>query len=87
MKRGADDDIAAPEVVRWWNAASVEERCFFMGRAGSLNPTKAFAAYQRTIALADEVLAAERTHQEVTARAAALAAIRRLGSNGAGTQH
>jgi hypothetical protein len=89
MTDAGDDYDVAPDVARWWNKASIEERCFFMGRAGSLDPTKAHQARQDVLARAEEAIAAELTHQEVVAKAkaAALDAASRISTNGAGTQH
>jgi hypothetical protein len=65
------DGPVSADCVAWWNKASIEERCFFMGRAGSLDPKRAYQAYQDALAWAEETKAAERTHQDVVAKARA----------------
>lgn len=85
----AEDDVVAPEVAAWWNKQPIEVRCYFMGRANSLEPEAAYQAYQDALARAEEAKAAERTHQDVVAKAraakaAAVGAASRIITNGVG---
>ena len=78
-----------PELLRWWNELDETGRLVWLAWSRSASPEKAFKCYRDVLEAAESAKAAERTHQAVTeaARAAALDAAGRVGTNGVGTQH